>query len=392
MQRLQDFIHDLLVAGAMSLGTAIRVASAAPLFTVVLVIAVTSGVFALRELWRRLGPPVKARGGSPAHYGAWLEVRSNAFENALRLYANPHFNDGGAEARHVLDLMNSGGAEPLMRGGGAEPPTRGGSMIVLVFVVVALLVSASLFLAQRQQTQEPAATALTVALTAAALQAPLAAAAPAGFGLSVDDGLYDGQRAALESDSREALAYVTQRFGSGPTSTFHAVFANDSSCNLNGVANTETRTVQTNTCNGIAISRAVAIEAHEFVHQLCQDRYGPAHLSADLMLAEGVATWGAGKYWLGDVPDFRTFVRSQRDSSVSYPLTQSYVGLGVAAHNAIYYQWAAFVEYLITTYGREKFDQVYVTGHGDPGSADYTQIYGKDIHMLEQDWKEWIRG
>jgi len=106
MQRLQGFIHDLVFAGAMSLGTAIRVASAAPLFAVVLVIGVTSGVLALRQLWIVLGPPVKAGGGSPAHYARFLEVRANTFENTLRLYANPHFNDGGAEARHVLDLMN----------------------------------------------------------------------------------------------------------------------------------------------------------------------------------------------------------------------------------------------------------------------------------------------
>ena len=103
---------DLVFAGAMSLGTAIRVALAAPLFAVVLVIGVTSGVLALRQLWILLGPPVQARGGSPAHYAAWLEVRANNFEQTLMLYTNGDFNDGGAEARRVLRLMNDGGAEP----------------------------------------------------------------------------------------------------------------------------------------------------------------------------------------------------------------------------------------------------------------------------------------
>ncbi len=212
----------------------------------------------------------------------------------------------------------------------------------------------------------------------------------AQFDMIVDDGLYTDDRQALADDLKQALDYVTKRFGSPPSSRFNAMVARDASCGLHGVAYTEERTVQVSSCNDIARPRAVAIMAHEFVHQLAQDRYGPAHLSADLMLAEGVATWGAGKYWLGSQPDFRSYVRGQRDSGIFYALATDYTGKGIDAMNALYYQWASFVDFLIASYGREKFDHLYVTGHGTPGSADYRGVYDKDLGALEQEWQAWL--
>jgi len=210
------------------------------------------------------------------------------------------------------------------------------------------------------------------------------------FTLIVDDGLYTDQRGALADELKQALDYVSKRFGSPPAGHFTAVVALEDSCNLHGVAHTEERTVQVSTCNDIARARAVAIMAHEFAHQLAQDRYGPAHLSADLILAEGVATWGAGEYWLGGQPDFRAYVRGQRASGVFFPLATDYTGKGIGAMNALYYQWASFVDFLIAVYGREKFDRIYVAGQGAPGSADYPGVYGKDLNALEQEWQAWL--
>ena len=214
--------------------------------------------------------------------------------------------------------------------------------------------------------------------------------ASAQFDLSVDEGLYADQREQLAADLDHALAYVSGRFGNGPNARFRAAVQVDGGCGLHGIAYTDVRTVQTFTCDGISRDRAVAIMAHEFVHQLEQDRYGPAHLQSDTILSEGAATWGAGKYWLGDTPDFRTYVRNQRRSGVFYPLATDYNGLGIGAMNALYYQWASFVEYLIGAYGREKFDAVYVRGAGGFGSADYAAVYGKDLNTLEGEWQAWI--
>jgi hypothetical protein len=210
------------------------------------------------------------------------------------------------------------------------------------------------------------------------------------FDLSVDDGLYADQREQLAAELASALAYVSTRFGSGPSQRFRAAVQIDGGCGLHGIAYTDVRTLQTFTCDGISRDRAVAIMAHEFVHQLEQDRYGAAHLHSDTILAEGAATWGAGKYWLGDTPDFRTYVRNQRRSGVFYPLATDYNGLGIGAMNALYYQWASFVEYLVGAYGREKFDAVYVLGGSGIGSADYKAVYGKGLDVLEGEWQTWI--
>jgi hypothetical protein len=212
----------------------------------------------------------------------------------------------------------------------------------------------------------------------------------AQFDLSVDEGLYADQREQLAADLDRAMAYVVKRFGNGPSARFQAAVRVDGGCGLHGIAYTDVRNVQTFSCNDIGRERAVAIMAHEFVHQLEQDRYGKAHLSSDLILAEGADTWGAGEYWLGGKPDFRAFVRDQRANGLFYPLATDYNGLGITAMNALYYQWASFVEYLIGAYGREKFDAVYVTGGSAPGAANYAGVYGKDLGALESEWKAWL--
>jgi hypothetical protein len=212
----------------------------------------------------------------------------------------------------------------------------------------------------------------------------------AGFDAEVDAGLYAGQRDGLTSELDQALGYVSTRFGSGLSGRIKVVVAQTADCGLHGIAYTDVRTVQVFTCNDIAQPRAVAILAHEFVHQLEQDRYGPDHLHSDMILSEGAATWGAGSYWLGGKSDFRSYVREQRQAGVYYPLATNYSSLGIGAMNALYYEWASFVEFLVGHYGRAKFDQVYVTGHSDPGSSDYRGVYGKDLGALEQEWLAWL--
>ncbi len=208
--------------------------------------------------------------------------------------------------------------------------------------------------------------------------------------VKVDDGVYADQHAALESDLETALTYAVGRFGSNLHAPVTAHIVRDDGCALGGIAYTDIRTVQVTTCDAIPRARAISILAHEFTHQLAQDRYGADHLRADLILSEGVATWAAGHYWLSGKSDFRSFVREQRAAGQSYPLATSYVGRGVDAMNTLYYQWASFVEFLIDTYGRDAFDQAYIHGASTPGSADYTRAFGKDLPTLEREWEQWL--
>ncbi len=208
-----------------------------------------------------------------------------------------------------------------------------------------------------------------------------------GLDIVSAEGLFGADdQTALVLELEEALAYTVGRFGSGPTGRISAYVGTEAGCGVHGIAYTDQRTVQVFTCPGVARGRTVAIMAHEFVHQLSHDRYGPAHLQADLILSEGVATWGAGTYWLDGQPDFAARVRTYQVSGSLLPLATSYIGRPIGDMNKLYYQWAGFVEFLITTYGREQFDAVYVTGSRQPGSADYAGVYGKGLDVLEQEW------
>lgn len=209
--------------------------------------------------------------------------------------------------------------------------------------------------------------------------------------LAVAEGLFNDQEyARLEAELARALDYVIARFGESPQSPINTYIGLDPGCAIHGIAYTDVRTVQVFTCSEFPLGRAVNIMAHEFVHQLSHDRYGDRHLSSDLILSEGVATWGAGEYWLGDARSFREFVRPWVASGAEIPLAESYVGRPIADMNQLYYQWASFVEFLIETYGRERFDQLYLTGQNYPASADYIGVYQKRFDILESEWKAWV--
>jgi hypothetical protein len=127
------------------------------------------------------------------------------------------------------------------------------------------------------------------------------------FDLRVEEGLYPNERQALAAELQSALGYVADRIGHRPSSRFTAVLVREENCRLHGLAYTDDlRTVQIFSCNDIPRARAVALMSHEFVHQIQQDYYGPAHLSSDIILSEGMATFAAGKYWLDGKPDFRS--------------------------------------------------------------------------------------
>jgi hypothetical protein len=226
--------------------------------------------------------------------------------------------------------------------------------------------------------------------------APLAgeyAAASEQLNVVVADGLLtEEEQARLGADLNRALGYVVERFGTAPRAPIETYVGLEPTCGLHGIAYTDVRTVQVFTCPDLPLSRAINILAHEYVHQLSHDRYGDVHLKADLVLLEGVATWGAGAYGLGDAPNFRSFVRPWVEQGQNIPLGQSYVGLPLSDMNKLYYQWASFVEFLIETYGRDQFDRLYVTGSSLPASSDYLGVYGKPFEQLEAEWLAWVMG
>ena len=188
-----------------------------------------------------------------------------------------------------------------------------------------------------------------------------------------------------------AIAYVSEQTGLTLTQRVNVVFdGRPGSCSLDAAAYTNVRTIFLYACPDIPQRRAVNILAHEVVHQLAHDRYGAAHMQADLILSEGLATWGAGRYWLGGAPSFHDFVvENYRDHLL--PLDTDSRGASTATMNQLYYQWASFVEWIRATHGTASFDKLYDAGTGrQPGSAPYADVLGMSLRDAETAWQAWL--
>lgn len=201
------------------------------------------------------------------------------------------------------------------------------------------------------------------------------------------------QAAALAEPLEQALAYVAKRTAMQLKEPVKVVFDRHADvCGLDGVAYTERRVIVLYACPDTPTRRAVNILAHEFVHQLAHDHYGDAHLQADLMLSEGLATWGAGDYWLGGQADFRHFV-ARNYAPALLPLHTHYNNAPAAdAQNRLYYEWASFIEWTLATRDRAAFDDLYRNGKARGiGSAPYKEVFGAEMTDVEAAWQTWIK-
>lgn len=112
------------------------------------------------------------------------------------------------------------------------------------------------------------------------------------------------------------------------------------------------------------------------------------------MLLEGMAVWGRRAYYPG--PAGRALYHHRaREALINQQLLPLTTSLAADCRTTtrvnIYNQWASFSEYLLTTYGREKFDAGYRDSTGQPaGSANYQGVYGKSLAYLEGEWVLWL--
>jgi hypothetical protein len=219
------------------------------------------------------------------------------------------------------------------------------------------------------------------------------AATTANLRIYTSAGSYSQATAATLAEPLEtALAYVQERTGMRLARPVNVVFdRRPEACALDAVAYTGVRTMMLYACPDMPARRAVNILAHEFVHQLAHDRYGEPHLQADLILSEGLATWGAGRYWLGQHTSFHDFVAAEYGSQLLPLATDPRSGASTATLNQLYYQWAAYVEWIRATHGPAVFDALYAGGLGrTPGSADYQAELSSTLGDAETHWREWL--
>jgi hypothetical protein len=206
-------------------------------------------------------------------------------------------------------------------------------------------------------------------------------------------GSYSPSTAAAVADPLQgALSYVEERTGMRLARPINVVFDRRAdACGLDAAAYTDARTVIVYACPDTPTRRAVNVLAHELVHQLAHDRYGAPHLRADLILSEGLATWGAGRYWLGRYASFHDFVQHEYGSDLLPLATDPRGGASIATLNQLYYQWASYIEWMRASYGAEAVERLYASGEGrQPGSAAYQQILGVSFPETEARWRAWI--
>jgi hypothetical protein len=165
-------------------------------------------------------------------------------------------------------------------------------------------------------------------------------------------------------------------------------------CALRGLTLSHQRIIRLHYAPETPEQRVLAIVAHELAHELQHDYYGwPAHQKSDLILLEGQATWASGDYALDaqGQPSWQSAAEIALAEGNLLPLDVSLeADCRTATRNSAYTGWASFVAFLMEA-GRERFDALYRSGGGHrPGVADYTGIYGKSLHELDQDWRIWL--
>jgi hypothetical protein len=203
------------------------------------------------------------------------------------------------------------------------------------------------------------------------------------------------QQLALPAES--SIITGSQELGAMLTGRIAVRFepAQSGACAIRGLTLSNERTIRLFYEPDADPNRIIAILAHEFFHQLQHDYYGEYHhRRSDVILLEGMAVWGSRAYFRDEQGRFLYQERAKqalREGRL-LPLTTSLeADCRTTTRNNIYNEWGSFVEYLLSTYGREKLDAVYRDSTGRPaGSANYLGVYGKRLADLESEWVDWL--
>lgn len=159
----------------------------------------------------------------------------------------------------------------------------------------------------------------------------------------------------------------------------------------------------------------LGVLAHELVHVIHHTGFSRP-LGGDPGLSEGVATWFSRGYWTawlqsgsidemvgnylatGDyIPlaeaDIFSVHPVTTDDNLAVPEDDNPTNC-LAQRDLIYSEWAAFVGYLLNTYGWEQFEDLMASAASEvtdegvilPSPTDYEGVYGKTLETLEAEW------
>lgn len=125
---------------------------------------------------------------------------------------------------------------------------------------------------------------------------------------------------------------------------------------------------------------------------------------------QGFASWAAGRYWTDwqGAPSFAAAVQRMIESGTYIPLRETDRQVDsllsspddgtsepdcLARRDAIYTEWAGFIDYLVAAHGRDRlFALMRAAGAEEAsGSADYEAAYGHSLNALESAWLETLQ-
>ncbi len=120
------------------------------------------------------------------------------------------------------------------------------------------------------------------------------------------------------------------------------------------------------------------IATHEMTHVFAWNVFGRP---VSAMLSEGVAVYtGMTAIEGSDHVSSQAFCRAYQVGGELPRVSSTLLFEGHIRDLANYYAAGCFVQYLIETYGTEKFGELYPTG-------DYARAYGKSLTALESEWR-----
>ena len=212
----------------------------------------------------------------------------------------------------------------------------------------------------------------------------------------IEGGLTISALLSLAPSFEQAIDRVSERMSAQLSGRVALSFepAQRGSCALRGLTLSHQRIIRLYYAPDTPEDRVLAVVAHELAHELQHDYYGwPAHQRSDTILLEGQATWASGDYTLGQDgrPSWQGAAERALAEGALPPLDISLeADCRTTTRNSAYVGWASFVAYLMRD-GRERFDALYRSGGGHrPGTANYLGVYGKQLHDLDQEWREWL--
>lgn len=156
--------------------------------------------------------------------------------------------------------------------------------------------------------------------------------------------------------------------------------------------------------------QVLGILAHETAHLLhARTKNG---LGRSVALQEGFAHWAASRAvnaWYGSA-SFEELVRIYLEEGRYRPLTEIYEFYEnppqfddpadcLAWRDQLYTQWAAFIGFLVDTYGRPQLDRLMHFPKSEPADdgytvprADFQGVYGPALNQLEAQWLSQLAG